>query len=139
MATSPVFAGAINVGHVQILPADTTSKKTLFTAGASGSFLKALSVASDDSAGEVVQVWITNGGTDYLLGNVAVPIGAGGAAAGTTPAVDLLNNTIFPGLPVDNDGQHYVPMKSGDVLKVSAVATITTAKTLHFTALGEDI
>jgi hypothetical protein len=42
MSASPSFAATPNVGVQHILPADTTTKKTLVTGGASGSKVTAL-------------------------------------------------------------------------------------------------
>lgn len=139
MATTPALIGAINVGLAQIVAADTTTKKTVLTAGASGSKVVSLVAATDDTAAENLQVWIKRGGTYYLLGTVNVPLLSGAGAAGAVAAVDLLNATSMPGLPLDNDGQHYLLLKSGDSLEVSAMATITAAKTTHLVAMGGDL
>lgn len=136
MATTPSFVGAPNVGVQQILPADTTAWKTLFTAGASGSKVAALNLQSTDTVARVVQVSILRSAVNYILGCINVPAGAGND--GVTPAVDALLATLVPGVPLDNDGQHYLLLKSGDVLQISTQVTLTAAKAINAVAIGGD-
>lgn len=137
MATIPIVVGAINVGVAKIIAADTTTQKTLFTAGALGSKLFALNIASDDTAAMNVQFSILRSSVNTLLGTINVPALSG--SNGTAPSVDGLNDTLLPGLPKDNDGQHYLPLMSGDVLQAKVLVTVTAAKTVHLLAIGGDL
>jgi hypothetical protein len=136
MAIAPIFVGTPKVGVVQILPADTTTAKTLVTAGSSGTKVVSLTATSTDSTARVITVSLVRSATAYVLTTVTVPITAG--TDGTTPSVNLLNTSIFPGLPVDNDGQPYLFLQSGDTLTVASTVTVTAAKAISFTSVVGD-
>lgn len=126
--TAPIFEAAPIVKGVTVVPADTTSKKTIATGGANGSRIDAIMVSSDDTAAVNLAFWIYDGSTDYYIGNVVVPIGSGYT---TVARVDALN-TLSPSL-----GYLVLP-SSSHVLKCSAVATVTAAKTVTVVAMGGD-
>ena len=131
-SSTPVLVQTPKLGLVQILNADASNKKTVATAGANGSKLTALTTSSDDTSARVVQVIVTRSATDYILAAVSVPAGSG--TDGTAAAVNLLNATILPGLSVDNDGQRYLFLESGDTVAVKSTTTVTTAKTVSVAA-----
>lgn len=133
VSSTAVFPQTPKRGMVQIVPADTTTKKTLVTAGANGSKVVSITAASDDSSNKTFSIYVTRSATDYLLGTVTVPTLSG--TDGSAPSVDLLGGGTtnqIPGLPIDNDGQRYILLENGDVLKVAALVTLTAAKTAHF-------
>jgi hypothetical protein len=125
-----------NDQYVTIVPADTTTLKTLFTANINDSDVKTINVASDDSASRIVKLWITRLAVDYLLGAITIPALSG--SDGTAVSIDLINSTSIPSLPVDSAGKRYLPLQYGDVVKVSTTTTVTAAKTITFAALGQD-
>ncbi|HLA15266.1 MAG TPA: hypothetical protein VJZ72_00070 [Candidatus Limnocylindrales bacterium] len=131
--TAPIFGLTPISTPVTIVPADTTGKKTLYTAGANGGRLLSCAVASDDTAAVRVNIYVTVSAIDYNIGQVTVPIGAG---TGTTdaPSVNLLDGTKLPFL--DADGSILLP--AGAIVKVAANATITAAKTVWFTPVALD-
>jgi hypothetical protein len=129
MSASPVYVGMPKRGLVQILNADASNLKTVVSAGASGSKVCSLSAASDDTSQRLLQVYITRSGTSYLVVETAVPAASG--SDGSTPAVNLINSTILPGLPVDNDGVRYLFLQSGDTLQVKSTTTVTSGKIVH--------
>lgn len=131
--SAPEFAKQPQNGKVQILPADAQAQKTVYTAGASGSKVTSLMAVSTDTASRDLQISITNGGTSFPIGTVSVVIGAGNS--GTVPSTNLLNNSQLPGLPLDSDGNPYIHLISGDTLTVSALTTVTAAKTITVTAV----
>jgi hypothetical protein len=108
------------------LPADTTTKKTLVTAGTNGSKIAALIVTSTDTAARILQLWLTRSAVSYLIGSVEITIASG--SDGTTPSVNLLNTTAIPGLPIDSDGQPYLFIAGADTLQASVTVTVTSAK-----------
>ncbi len=134
MATSPIFIGSAKNGKVQIVNADSTNWKTVYTAASSGSKITSLIAASDDTAAHDIQISIANGGTNYLLGTVAVAIGAGNS--GTVPAVNLLDLTKLVGMPIDSDGNPYIFLINGDTLQVKALVAVTAAKTVSVSAIS---
>lgn len=122
---------------ITIVNADASNKKTACTAGSNGTKVVSLTACSDDTSNRIVQVFLTRSATNYLLGSAVVTTLAG--TDGATAVVDLLNNTtIFPGLPVDNDGQRYLFLKSGDTLTVASTTTVTAAKTVTITCNSAD-
>lgn len=134
--TSLFLHTGVNSGAVTFVNADSTTAKTVFTAGANDSDLKCLTITSNDTSTVNMQIFYRTGGTDYLIGTVrAVTLtGTDGAAN----AVDLLNSTALPFLPVDDAGKRYIPVKNGDTIKVAPLAAVTSAKTATIVALGYD-
>lgn len=125
--TAPIFVDSVGNDMVQIVPADTTAKKTLVTAGADGSRVDEIYVCSTDTAAVVLNFYITRSGTDYYIGDVTVPIGAGYTTVTRKDCMAVLA-PILGALFLEN----------GDVLKVAANATITAAKQVDICAQGGD-
>ena len=86
MATAPIYVGTPKIGVVQCLPADTTTAKTVYTAGASGSKLVSLVATSTDTAARIFTVAIVRSAVSYPVTTVTVPITAGND--GTTASVN---------------------------------------------------
>jgi len=129
---TPIFPQTIKTYAAQLLTADGTTKKTLVTAGANGSRVDAINAASTDTTARDLQLWITQGGTDYLLGTVQLPINAGNTNA--SPSVDVLRSAQIPGLAYDANGNRVIYLGSGAVLKVAVLAAVTAAKELDVIA-----
>lgn len=136
MATIPTFTATPRSSGVQILPADASALKTVFTPGASGSKVTALIATSSDTVSRDVTLGVTRSAIFYPLCTVTIPITAGQVAA--TAAVNFLSSTNAPGLPVDNDGQVYLFLASTDILQVKSLTTVTAAKELDFNCFGAD-
>jgi len=123
-------------GKVQILPADTSSLKTVATGGTNGTKIVALIASSTDTTARDVQWGITRSAVFYPIATKTVPITSGFVAG--TPSVALLNVTDAPGLPLDADGQPYLFLQSGDTLQAKSLTTVTTAKEIDLQAMGAD-
>lgn len=138
MASTPFFLGSVKVSAVQILPADTTSLKTLFTAGASGSKVNAIFVSSTDTSARDVQLVMTIGGTDYIIGTHTVPINTGNTNA--APALNLLSvSSISPAFAHDQDGNHHLLLPASATLRVRlASGAVTASRVINFIAQGGD-
>ena len=137
MATSPTYIGTPKLGLAQIANADASAKKSVVSAGASGSKVLGLLAASTDTSARIIQIVLTRSSVDYIIGAVSVPAGSG--TDGTNPQINLFNTTSCPGLPVDNDGQPYLLMVSGDTLSVLSTTTVTTAKLVNVAAVLGDV
>lgn len=137
MSTSPVFVGSVKTGLVQVVNADASALKTVVTAGSSGSRVTSLRATSDDTSARVVSVYKTRSGTSYLLGSMSVTALAG--SDGAVVGIDLMSDTYLPGLPVDNNGNHYIHLQSGDTLQVKTLTTVTSGKTVHVCAEYGDL
>lgn len=121
----------------QILPADTTTLKTVVTGGANGTKVVAVIVSSSDTAAQSVQLGITRAGVFYPLCTVSVPITAGQVSG--APPVNMLAPENCPGLPVDNDGQVYMLLSSpADAVQVKSLVTVTAAKEIDVNSFGAD-
>ena len=117
--TSPIFETTVKSPGVQFTSADTTTKKTLMTAGAAGARIDRIGVCSNDTAAVNLAFSYSVGGTDYYIGNVLVPIGSGY----TTVAIVDAIATLSPYLG-------YLTLEASALLKVNCVATMTAAKTV---------
>jgi hypothetical protein len=137
VTATPALLQTPKNSKVQILPADTTTLKTLYTGGANGSKIVAVFASSTDTSTRDVQIGVTRSGTFFPLCTITVAITAG-TVAGTSPA-SLLSSSAIPSLPVDNDGQTYILLSdSTDLLQVKALTTVTGAKEIDITAIGAD-
>jgi hypothetical protein len=134
VTATPVFVQTPKVTRTTFTSADTTTAKTIATAGTNGSKVTAVSICSDDTSDRVFQLGITRSATFILLGSVNLKTLAG--TDGATAAVNGFN--LIPGLPVDSDGQKYFFMESGDTLQAKTTTTITAAKTVSVTAVQGD-
>ena len=135
VTNTAIFPQALALGLAQILPADTTTAKTVVTAGANGTKITGLTCSSNDTS-RIVQLSLVRSAVVYILTTITVAANAG--TDGTAAAVNLLNTTSTPGLPIDNDGQPYINMKSGDTLTAAVTVTVTAAKTISIAAIGAD-
>lgn len=111
--------------------------KTLYTASADGAVVKAVNVASLDTAARVVSLWIADAatGNQQLIGAVNIPLSSGNTGAVAT--VDLLGGTLMPSLPYDANGKRVIELKGGQVLKVS-IPAVTAGTQVVVTAQVEE-
>lgn len=72
-----------------------------------------------------------------IIGSVSVAITAG--TDGATAAANMFSTTLLPGLSINNDGQPYIPLESGDFLAISNTTTVTANKILTVTATGGNL
>lgn len=122
---------------VQILPADASTLKTIATGSVDGTKIVGLIVTSNDTAARDVTWGITRTSVFFPLGTVTIPITAGQVASAA--AVNLLDLTKTPGLPIDSDGNPFVFLSdASDTLQIKALTTVTTAKEIDVTAIGGD-
>ena len=135
-STNLNFTQNIALSGVKILPADTTTLKTLFTAGVNDSVVKAINVQSTDTAARVVNLYVNDGTTDFLIGSVNVPLSSGNT--GTAATIDLLGGALMPSLPYDANGKRIIPLPAGYIVKVSSKTTITAATEITFVLMAEN-
>ena len=131
--TSPIFALSPNLTEITFVNADSTTPKTIFTAATDGSVLKHINVTSDDTTDPVLlDVFVDDGTTAYLLGRVGVATLAG--TDGTEPAVDILDAGMIPGLGTNGS----LFLASGYTVEVAPSVAITAAKTVTLVGIGVD-
>lgn len=119
------------LGLAQILNADGASRKTLVTAGADGNKIVGISASSTDSLDRLIQFWVLRGGVFFLLNTVSLLANSG--FVGTSPPINVFTN--WGSLPVDNDGQAYLYLESGDVLSVASTTSVVSLKELDIFAV----
>lgn len=127
--TSPIFKVGVDGGGITFTSTDTTAKKTLITGNTSGNnagtFVESIVCCTDDTTAVNLAFYRNDGSTDYYIGNVNLPIGSGY----TTVALVEALRTLHPDLG-------FMTVKSGHVIKVNCVATMTAAKTTTITWQG---
>lgn len=131
--TTPVFElKALPVGTqtggpnaLQFTSANTTAKQTLCTGAADGTRIDQIQCCSNDTAAINLAFYISDGTTDFYLGNVNIPIGSGYTTVAAVDAIPTLNPVL---------GYLWVP--SSATIKCNCVATMTAAKTLDIRAHG---
>ena len=136
VTATPIFPQTVKSNVAQILPADTTTKKTLVTGGTNGSKVESITVASTDTTTRDLQFWMTISAVDYLLATVNIPVNSGNTNA--IPAVDILRSAQWPGLSYDAMGNKILYVANGAVLKVACTTTVTAAKEIDVLASGGD-
>lgn len=134
MSSTPSFVATPKSPAIQIVNADAAAYKTLFSAGANGSRVDLGSIVNSDASNAyVLKLAIKIGSTDFPIGEVAVPAGAG--SNGSTKSVSLLNTTDLPQL-VGSDGVLF--LQASSELRVGAKTTVSGSNTLTVFAQGGD-
>lgn len=133
----PVFVQTPKTTPAAFTNADSANtKKTIATAGTNGSKVVGVTAASTDSSARIAQLWLTRSAVSYELNAASVAITSG--TDGTTPTTDLLNEVLWPSLPIDPTGQRYFLLQSGDTLQVSFTTQVTAAKEIDVVAVFWD-
>lgn len=125
MSSSPAFVGTPKVTPQSWTNSDSAAtKKTICSAGASGSKVVSITAASTDTTARVFKIYLNRSSTSYLLGAVSVAAAAG--SDGSTASANLL--ALLTGLPKDNDGQNYIFLENADILQAENVTQVTSGK-----------
>lgn len=136
MTATPVLAQTPKITPVNIVNGTGTGVVTAATAGSNGSKVVSVTITSTDTSARVVQLNLTRSATNYLLASANVAAASG--TDGVTTVVNMLASATFPGLPVDNDGQSYIFLQSGDTLTVGSTTTVTSGKTITVATVQAD-
>lgn len=134
MTATPIFPQTIINPSVQILPADTTALKTIATAGANGTRIDRLWVASTDTAARDLQLYVTISAVDYLIATISIPANSGFTNA--VPNVGVFEATNFASCALDTNGNKILFLASGSVLKAKVLTTVTAAKAISIFGHG---
>ena len=135
---SAITAQTPNRGLLQFTNSSTAGTyATLYTAGANGSICKAIwADNSDGSATHLITVQLVNGGTKY--GGTASTSVSNAGFANATPPQSLFSTAIWPGLPLDQNGNPYLILVSGDTLQATFATAITASTQLDLHAVCSD-
>jgi hypothetical protein len=134
--TAP-FVQTVNNPTGQILPADASGLKTIWTAGSADGVLYTLFASSTDGTDRsvVVTVNIGGAGTDIQVATILVPLNSGNTTA-VLPCNILNSTALGPYLRYDAYGNRCWTFQAGSTFKVNSTTTVTTAKALSFTGDG---
>ena len=110
----------------------------LTTAGAEGSIVKSMIIASDSSAASTIQFWISqdSGTTKRLLFTVVVAALSGQA---TLVNIDVLGNSLVVGLSLDQMGRPVLQLAPNVQIYVGILTTaVVSGRTVYVTGSQED-
>lgn len=136
MATSPqpIFPQSWITAGLAIVNATGTTVTAVTATTANGSQVKNLQATSTETAtAHDLAVYKNSGGTNYLIGTVAVPINSGFTSG--APPINLLQN--LPGLPVDSNNNPYISLAPTELIEVAVVVAVTSGKTLTVVATSD--
>jgi hypothetical protein len=138
VANQPNGGVAVLTGTTIGTLGSNTNGTTIETAGTYGTRIISLTATSNDTVPRDVFVYILRGGSTVIpLGLVTVAASSGNTTAARF-AVDFLNGTNIPGLPLDNTGRQYIPLLGGDVLRATTLTALTASASIFIQASGLD-
>jgi hypothetical protein len=124
---SVVTPQAVNRGIVQFLQGTDAAGtyKTLYTAGTNGSKCVGMWTTNNDaSLTHLVTVQIVNSTVKY--GGTALTTVVNAGFVNGTGAQSLMSATVWPGLPVDSDGNPYLQLITGDTIQATYATNLTS-------------
>ena len=136
VTSTPIFPQVVTSTFQQILPATASALVVLLTPGVNGSRVDNISITSTDTTDRSVQLYVTSGGTDYLIATISVPQASGNT--NNVYAVAAFQGLAFQGFNYDPNGNRYIYLSSGSVLKAKSTTTVTAAKVIQFIVQGGD-
>lgn len=140
---TPIFPQTIKNYVAQILPADTTTLKTLVTGATNGTKVEMINIASTDTSARDVQFWLDVSGTTYLMTTLSIPANSGNTNAllpqGLLASLVATSPYLpFFQFPLDSNGNRYLYIASGSILKVKVLVAVTAAKEIDFVVQAGD-
>lgn len=142
MAMTPnsiITVQAPKVDLLQFSTADTAGvNKTLSAGAANGSKIVGLFATSNDAgAAHLMTVQMNRSGVNYGGAAVTVPVSAG--FTNGNPAINLMSTAIWPGLPIDSDGNPFIFLSSTlDNIVATYGTAITAAASVNLAAMRGD-
>lgn len=132
------YPASIRALDVQtILPADTTTIKSLSVGGTNGSKIEVIGATSNEtSTAHDIALYLTVSATNYLISTIALPANSGFVS--TTNTVDILRSLPMQFIQFDSCNNKYLILPSATTLSIQSLVTVSSAKTLTFFATGEN-
>ncbi len=121
-----------NRGVVQFLQGtdNAGTYKTLYTGGTNGSRCYGMLMNNNDtSTTHLVTVQIVNATVKYGGAALTTTLDAGFANSST--AQPLMSSSVWPGLPVDQYGNPYIQLVSGDTIQATFGTALTTSTLIN--------
>jgi hypothetical protein len=145
-ATTPnsiITAQTPNTGIVSFVQGTDSAGtyKLLYSAGANGSRCNGVwETNNDGSATHLVTLQVatsTTPGTG-LSGGMAITTASNDGFANAVPAKNLISAANWPGLPIDQYGNPYVQLKSGQALQATFATALTASDQINLMASCQD-
>jgi len=111
-----------------------TNLVSLVSGGTNGTKVETINVSTTDTSNNTLYLLLNNGTFLSILSVFSIVAGSGTTT--TTPSVNLLTSTQFPGLSSDSNGNKYLYLPSGSSLYVGTLAAVTSAKQVSVVAFG---
>ena len=141
-ATTPnsvVTAQTPKLAVVQFLQGTDTAGtyKTLYTGGANGSKISGMWVTNEDgSAPHLVTCQLVRAAVFY--GGVAFLVGTNLGYSTGLPAANIMSAALWPGLPVDGNGNPYFYLSANDTIQCTFATSLTSSTYLNVSAVVSD-
>lgn len=114
------------INSTTFVNADGTTAKSILIAQSAPWRLDSINVTSDDTAALVIRIFQRAGSTNFLLGSISLPAGAGTAGA-------LPKEFFKDGMP---DTEQGLAIMGSTSLQASMESAVTAAKTVTVTVFG---
>jgi hypothetical protein len=133
MAATASFIATPKTPVAAFVNADGTAFKTIITGGALGTRVDSLSASNGDAANpSVMQLAIQVSGVDYVIGEVAVPAGAG--TNGVAKSVSLLNVSDIPAMAIAEGSALW--LATGASLRARVKTAVSGANVVHVVGIA---
>jgi hypothetical protein len=110
--------------------------KSLYVAGANGSKVLGACAVNAGATAHLVTLMVVNATTAYQANAISVAASAGNN--GTVTPVSLMAAAVWPGLPVDSNGNPYLFLNSGDTLQAEYATAQLTTEILSLLCVASD-
>jgi hypothetical protein len=138
VANQPNGGVAVLTGTTVGTLGSNTNGTTIEAAGTYGSRVISLTATTNDTVTINVFLYILRDTSTVVpIGLVNIPLSSGNTNAARF-AVDFLNGTNIPGLPLDNTGRQYIPLLAGDVLRATTLANLSGGTSCFIQAMSLD-
>lgn len=128
--TDPIFPLTPKTPAVSFIDSDGTTPKTLFAASTDGSILVRLSGTSSDTSDVDIVITVNDGSSDFIIGEITVPIGSG---TGTVSPTNLFDPSI---IVLQNDGTY--PLQAGHSILVNPKVAVTATFQVDIVGIAGD-
>ena len=111
--------------------------KTLYTGGSNGSKCIAIWMTNNDaSATHLVTVQVVSSSVKY--GGAALATKTSAGFTDGNPAQPVMTPAVWPGLPLDSDGNSFLFLASGDTLQATFATALTSSDVINLVAICAD-
>lgn len=136
LSTSPFYPASIATPVTQLTNASSTTVPVVLLAAQAnaGAKIEKVLITSTDTSARDVNIYVRIGSTNYQIGCVSVPAGAG--TVSTTPAIDLMSSYsgLSPSMPlaIDANTNPYFYLDASTALYIMPPVAPTSGKVINF-------